>query len=188
MSETKTAEYVTLEQFERETPLYERDFPIDGLGTVRMREITGGEAVKLHRLCVTKDPDTGQPRLDFGRYRLCRVALCMAKPSLGDTFDEKMAKISVIEGKGEVIYAQLLTAAEQVCSGTSPLNDLVGDLLQCLSDIEILLLVLDKKGGFFRDAQEKGLSELHDWAAYYLHQGIVERKQAEEAISAATGG
>lgn len=164
------------------------DAPVTGLGVVRVREITGGEAVQLARLCHQKNPATGHWELDIARYNTARAAAALVEPSLGSTLEEKLAQIQTIENLGSVAHGDLLMAVEEACSGLNPMTSAVEELLQRLTDIETLLFVLAEKGGWFADARDKGLSEIREWAAFYLEKRRAECAATEKAIAAATKG
>jgi hypothetical protein len=152
--------------------LRRKEAVVEGLGRVRVREVTGDEVVRISRACAGSDGS-----VNMATYLRARAAVALEKPSLGDTFEQAVAQAHTILGNlPSATYFELLSVVEEVCAGEARLGNAIEEALQRMSDLQVCFLVLAKKNGWFADLEGRGLSELHDWAGYYLEEA---KAQAE---------
>lgn len=173
--EKETPEFLSLADLQAagaKDKLKRKGVDIAGLGRVRVREVTGDEVVRLSRACADKDGS-----VNMATYLRARAAVALEKPSLGDTLEEAAAQANTVLGNlPSGTYFEVLQAVEEVCTGEARLGNAIEDAMQRMSDLQVCFLVLAKKNGWFADLEGKGLSEVHDWARYYLEE---ERHLAE---------
>lgn len=173
--ETPAPEFLSLADLQAagaKDRLRRKEAEVGGLGRVRVREVTGDEVVRLGRYCAEADGG-----VNMATYLRARAAVALEKPSLGDTLEQAAAQANTVLGNlPSGTYFELLNVVEEVCAGEARLGSAIEETLQRMSDLQVCFLVLAKKNGWFADLEGKGLSEVHDWARYYLEE---EKQQAE---------
>ena len=170
-------EFATLEDLKQAANLQTAEAEIEGIGKVKVREITSGEAMALSRICRKLDPVTKQPVLDTGRYYLARMAVSLVEPSLGNTLEEKVAQTKMLEDLAEAAYDRLLNEVSIVCTQSGLFEEALENLDDRLNDIEAILYVVAKKGGWFADMVDVPMSEVRDWVRIFATQQRIEEEQ-----------
>lgn len=176
-------EYVSLADLQAagaKDRLRRKEANVAGLGRVRVREVTGEEVVRLSRVCAEAGGG-----VNMATYLRARAAVALEKPSLGDTLEQAAAQAHTVLGNlPSGTYFELLSVVEEVCSGEARLGNAIEDAIQQMTDLQVCFLVLARKQGWFADLEGKGLSELHDWARYYVEQDRIAAEREAALLGA----
>jgi len=138
----------------------------DGSG-VLLREPTADELVWCYRSAMEEDPQSGVVRFNASLFEMCKVAVCMAEPSLGMTPVEKLSNLQVLKDMPTRPYQALKAKVDEL---TQLDMDKVRSMAQVIESVPALwsiLRVLSEKRGWLEDLDGKTLQEVRVWMAFY---------------------